>query len=120
MTCVTFRHHTNYSRIQRGYTTYYIHRLICALTHNLPYAGDWVARHTCDNPACVRVEHIVPGTAQDNVLDCVTRGRAKRVITLTDADVEAIRADTRRHWEIADEYGVTRAHISNIKRGDRR
>lgn len=34
-----------------------------------------VVRHTCDNPKCYRIEHLLPGTHADNVADRVTRGR---------------------------------------------
>lgn len=31
--------------------------------------------HTCDNPICVRKEHLYPGTNADNTRDMMTRGR---------------------------------------------
>ena len=37
---------------------------------------------------------------------------------LTVKDAIAIRADPRRHWEIAIDYSVTRSMISMIKRGE--
>lgn len=51
------------------------HRYVCTVYH-----GDMtgkVARHTCDNPACVNPKHIIPGTQQDNIADGVKRGRYK-------------------------------------------
>jgi hypothetical protein len=38
-------------------------------------------RHTCDNPRCVRVDHLVPGTQHDNVHDALSRGRRKQALT---------------------------------------
>jgi hypothetical protein len=35
-----------------------------------------VARHICNNPACVRPDHIIPGTQADNIHDAVRAGRA--------------------------------------------
>src|SRR5437660_302201 len=32
--------------------------------------------HTCDNPPCVRIEHLFLGTHQDNIDDAVRKGRA--------------------------------------------
>lgn len=31
--------------------------------------------HTCDNPPCVRPDHLFVGTRQDNALDAVGKGR---------------------------------------------
>lgn len=38
-------------------------------------------RHKCDNPRCVRADHLEPGTQLQNVHDAMERGR--RVVTLT-------------------------------------
>lgn len=33
--------------------------------------------HRCDNPSCVRPDHLFEGTPYDNHLDCIAKGRAK-------------------------------------------
>jgi hypothetical protein len=111
-----------YLRTKRNGLNYWIHRVICAMTHNLPYDGDWVTRHTCDNPRCIRVEHLIPGTRNDNVQDAVARGQqASRtrhgMSKLTEEQVSAIRADTRTQQQIADDYCIHRGHVSKIKIG---
>ena len=40
---------------------------------------DWpadkpVARHSCNNPACVNPEHIIPGTQKENIDDAIRAG----------------------------------------------
>jgi hypothetical protein len=39
--------------------------------------GRWpdVCRHTCDNPGCINVDHLVDGTQADNMADKSNRGR---------------------------------------------
>lgn len=34
-----------------------------------------VVRHTCDNPRCVNLDHLIGGTQVDNMLDMLQRGR---------------------------------------------
>lgn len=31
--------------------------------------------HRCDNPPCVNPSHLLPGTARDNIQDCIRKGR---------------------------------------------
>lgn len=115
-----------YRQTLRGGRYYLVHRLLCALTHNLSYDDDtWQARHTCDNKSCIRVEHIIPGTRLDNARDAVERGQQPRGerhgrARLTDEQVEAIRVDTRTQQAIADDYGINRSMVSHIKKGIRR
>lgn len=53
------------------------------LAHRVAFAiaqGRWpepIARHKCDNPACCEPGHIEEGTYQENVQDCIERGRRR-------------------------------------------
>ncbi|HHK9512439.1 TPA: HNH endonuclease [Morganella morganii] len=31
--------------------------------------------HTCDNPACINPEHLIPATHKENIADCINKGR---------------------------------------------
>jgi hypothetical protein len=71
--------------------------------------------HHCDVPACVAIEHLFVGTHEDNVADCVSKGRNFVPRKLTVAQVELIRTDPRRKADIAAEFGISRQHVSVIQ-----
>lgn len=80
--------------------------------------------HKCDNPPCVRPDHLFLGTAKDNSDDCHSKGRGSRgeavpQSKLTTEQVIEIKklAKHYKHREIAARYGVSRAMISYIARG---
>lgn len=99
--------------------------------HNGPIPdGLWVLHH-CDNPPCVRPEHLFLGTAQDNVDDMMAKGR--QIIRhlgwgeqhpnakLTNADAVEIRRlyahEGLSQAEIARRYGVRDGTIARIRKG---
>ena len=76
--------------------------------------------HQCDNPRCIRPEHLFLGDAKANKTDCMQKDRHVRGerlywrAKLTEDDVRAIRKDTRRPSKIAPDYGVTKEMIGAI------
>lgn len=120
-----------------GYTQfmgrqYLAHRLAYALNEFLhPDAlRGIVIRHKCDNPECINVEHLEPGTQKDNAEDKVKRGRSLRgeaVATskLTASMVAEIKASyipRSRHanqYQLAKRFGVSQAEVSHILAGKR-
>jgi hypothetical protein len=69
------------ARSANGYGTvwhkgkcYAAHRLSWVFAHGAEPTTE-VIRHSCDNPSCVRPDHLVPGTQADNVHDMIDRGR---------------------------------------------
>ena len=84
------------------------------------------ALHACDNPACVRPDHLSEGTRSRNGKEAYNRGLNPRPIgrengraKLTESDVREIR---RRYGEgetqvsLGSHYGLDNAHISRIVR----
>lgn len=108
----------------------FMHRYVYAVRHGLSYDSlkGLVVRHTCDNSRCINPEHLVLGTAQDNVADRVNRGRSTRLFgvghsnsKLTAEAVRDIRAEYRKGYttqqQLADRYNVTVMSISNLLSG---
>jgi hypothetical protein len=90
-----------------------------------PIPAGMKIRHTCDNPGCINPDHLIPGTQKQNMEDMVSRGRAARgercgSCRLTDAQVAAIRLDTRVLRLVAADYPVSLNTIAKIRRGESR
>lgn len=80
--------------------------------------------HHCDNRACVRPDHLFLGTAKDNSLDMVKKGRARPPLgegngnsKLTNADIVDIRTSSLLQRELSMIYNVDQSTISLIKSG---
>ena len=83
--------------------------------------------HHCDNPPCVRLDHLFLGTNLDNVLDRVAKGRSNRTSTTFGEDhpnakvaVEDVKEIRRRaaagesYWAIAKDYPITVGPVQRI------
>jgi hypothetical protein len=91
------------------------HRVAFELTHGRQPPPGWVVRHRCDNPQCVRPDHLEEGTVADNSRDAVERGRMPQ--KLTPDEVRAIRASTGSTRAVGARFGVSRQTVSTIRRG---
>lgn len=108
------------------------HRVAWELT-NGPIPDGLVVCHRCDNPPCVRPDHLFLGSLSDNTQDSIAKGRWNVTPThygetsplskLTAEQVDAIRhryaTGGIRQRELAEEYGVQQSTISKIVRGVR-
>jgi len=77
--------------------------------------------HKCDNPACVRPEHLFLGTDVDNANDRSRKGRSKPRkgetngnAKLTEQDVAEIRSIGGNRHALAKKYGVSDSLISHV------
>lgn len=79
--------------------------------------------HKCDNPSCVRPDHLFLGTLKDNSQDMVRKGRdrsqgSKNLMSkLNEKQVLEIRRLSKsgtKGKDLAENYGVTTAMISGI------
>jgi hypothetical protein len=78
--------------------------------------------HKCDVRSCVNPDHLFLGTIGDNNYDRAqkrrnanTCGIKHNMARLTEADVLAIRSDTRLQRVIAEDYDLTQSTVSQIK-----
>jgi hypothetical protein len=82
--------------------------------------------HRCDNPKCVRPDHLFLGTHADNMADKAQKGRASHRgggRKLTDAQVLEVRtlhAQGQSYSTIADRYGMSHDGIRFIVKRIRR
>lgn len=87
--------------------------------------------HRCDNPPCVRPDHLTIGTQAENVLDAVVKGRHKNPVMrgerhplakLSAIDVAEIRhraAQGLTSTEIAKDFPITARSIRRVIAGHR-
>jgi len=81
--------------------------------------------HRCDNPPCVRPDHLFLGSQADNMADMVVKGRALRGERNPNAKLtwEAVRAIRAQHaagvskHSLSRQFGVDRTVITSIVDG---
>lgn len=66
-----------YGRISIGGMRGYAHRVAWMLSGRTLTPGRWILHH-CDNPPCIRPDHMYMGTPKDNAQDREKRGRGRK------------------------------------------
>lgn len=101
------------------------HRVSWQLAYG-PIIGELNVLHSCDNPPCVRPDHLFLGTNGDNNADRHAKGRSagprgekNGATRLTANDVAYIRSlrGQVKQKDLAMYYGMTQAGISHVQTG---
>jgi hypothetical protein len=111
-----------YGKVGYNYKTYRVHRLVYELITGNSIKGLYLC-HKCDNPLCVRPDHMFLGTQKDNVLDREKKGRGIKGEThphakLKEKEVLKIRELLKNGTKIktlAAYYKVHKSTIDGIK-----
>jgi hypothetical protein len=113
-----------YGQISEYKKTYYAHRLAYEWYVGPVPQGMFVC-HRCDNPSCVRPDHLFVGTAAENVVDAMQKrryrpwGRTPTRVVLPDEIREirrrVIAGETQR--AVASDFGISFRHASYICTG---
>ena len=117
------------SKNRRGYGWFVIssgyqrgaHRVSWWIAFGAIPDGQWVL-HRCDNPPCVRPDHLLLGTNIENSADRDAKGRGFiphgeecGSSVLTAEQVYAIRSSGGRSRDVAKEFGVSHFTVNDIR-----
>ena len=98
------------------------HVLAWEVGHGTPRPPGMFVCHRCDNPKCIKLEHLFLGTPSDNSRDREEKGRGRHAkgeangkAKLTAEIVLQIRSSTESMGKLAKKYGVCKASIQDIK-----
>lgn len=117
--------HSGYGIVSIRKKHHVAHRLVYELAFGT-LSEEIQVCHKCDNPPCVRIDHLFPGTGKDNSDDKVQKGRQAKGTRITsakvtEADVREIRRLRNkgvRLKEIADRFGLkTESAVHGIATG---
>lgn len=113
-------------QIGSGRSKMRVARFIVACRDDLNMRGEWDTRHTCNNRACVNLDHLRHGTRQQNALDRYEQGTAPvgdraPNVKLTAEQVwqvlDMVNAGSMSLTDIAQRFDCSLTTISNIKQG---
>lgn len=102
------------------------HRVAYEIANGPVPVGMWVLHH-CDNPPCVRPDHLFLGKHKDNMKDRHEKGRyavgeAHHDAVLTEESVRAIRSEYRTgsttYLALGKKFGISKSVVGAVIRRD--
>lgn len=117
---------TGYGQFWSGERNMRAHRFSYILHYgNIP--NGMLVCHKCDNPSCVRPDHLFLGTSLDNAIDKVSKGRNNITFTpitkFSDEDVRSIREARNQGMSlkrICEVFNISRGYASDLCSGNYR
>lgn len=114
---------------------HYAHR-VSWMIHNGEIPDGLCVLHKCDNPPCVRPDHLFLGTRKDNNVDKSLKGRASvaewmknqqgekninyKISDSQVSEIKNLRKEGKTLKEIASKYDISFQHVSKICNNERR
>ena len=96
------------------------------MVHVGPIPHGLLVCHTCDVRNCVNPEHLFLGTAKDNTMDMISKGRmsvgeSRPNAVLTDETARELRAYSgpMTQSQLGELYGISQSHVSSVINGKR-
>lgn len=118
-------HRNAYGAMKINGRLYSVHRIAFALQYGYD-PGQQQVCHTCDNPECVRWDHLFVGTDIDNVADRVAKGRSailagtdNGMAQLTPNIVQLIRASKLTEVAMGHQFNISASLAGQIRRRQR-
>jgi DNA-binding transcriptional regulator YiaG len=121
------------ARAKNGYGRFMLNgrnRLAHVIAYELargPIPSGLYVLHRCDNPPCVRPDHLFLGTLSDNTQDCLAKGRWKanpragsrcHLAKLDEEKVKLILESADSTKAVVRRFGISRAVVNSIRRGE--
>jgi response regulator of citrate/malate metabolism len=94
------------------------HRFVHSMLRKRVEVGQ-VVMHSCDNPQCINIDHLVLGTQSDNIKDCVSKGRnvGRRLGPEAVARIKELRKQGLGVVAIAAKTAVSRVTVRKYAKG---
>ena len=93
------------------------HRVAYSLSTGIRPAPGLQVCHRCDNPTCCNPDHLFIGTAKDNFLDSLRKGRRAKVVVPTARDHADKMPRGSSHWAVKRYQTLTDDIVKLIKQG---
>jgi hypothetical protein len=84
------RNHKAYGRLRIDGRGRPAQQIAWEVANKMPFPAGKMGCHTCDNPPCCNPAHIWPGTALENQIDCVAKGRRLHLLVPKPARIKRV------------------------------